>query len=271
MATPSTTPLMDSEQPDAPAEEAESQQDEFLVSCRCESARAVSTLLSCLSHVASSDSSAKSSGRDMSQSRRRATSSSAAAIQPVTVFCSPANLTFHVHGKAKQTQASVDMQPGLFSFFKVAPAPDQEGQNENEQENAWQAGGEFCVNLTTVLDCLHMLGKQSNSLEKTTLCFTYNLSKEIFKIELLEESGVMSTAAIPGMLPPEDDLGNSLALAFRSSPMVARIIFKADTLREVVPELELVVGATFGTVILGPEGLQMAAIGHLGECLISVP
>jgi hypothetical protein len=238
-------------------------EDEYLVSCRCESARAVSTLLSCLRHVASSSSVGESSARDMSltQSRRRST---AAAIQPVTVFCSPTNLTFHVYGKSKQTQASVDMQSGLFSEFRIAQSA-EEGQDQEE----WQAGGEFCVNLTTVLDCLHILGTQG--LDKTTLCFTYNLTKEIFKIELLEESGVLSTAAIPGMLPPEDDLGNSLALAFRSSPIAARIIFKAETLRELLPELELVTGATFGTVVLGPNGLEIAAVGHLGECLISVP
>lgn len=201
----------------------------------------------------------------MSQHGRRRSTASASAIQPVTVFCSPTNLTFHVYGKSKQTQASVDMQSGLFSEFRIAQSDAEDGADQEE----WQAGGEFCVNLTTVLDCLHILGTQG--LDKTTLCFTYNLTKEIFKIELLEESGVLSTAAIPGMLPPEDDLGNSLALAFRSSPIAARIIFKAETLRELLPELELVTGATFGTVVLGPNGLEIAAVGHLGECLISVP
>jgi hypothetical protein len=116
--------------------------------------------------------------------------------------------------KIKQTQASVSNR----DCFQFESHSLQEGQDQEE----WQAGGEFCVNLTTVLDCLHILGTQG--LDKTTLCFTYNLTKEIFKIELLEESGVLSTAAIPGMLPPEDDLGNSLALAFRSSPIAARIL-----------------------------------------------
>jgi Repair protein Rad1/Rec1/Rad17 len=120
------------------------------------------------------------------------------------------------------------------------------------------------------LDCLHVLGTQS--LERTKLCFAYNAAKEIFKLELLEESGVLSTAAIPGMLPPHDDVGNSLALAFRSSPLVARMICKSETLREVIPELELVAGATIGTVSLGlVDGLEIATVGHLGECLVSVP
>jgi Repair protein Rad1/Rec1/Rad17 len=119
------------------------------------------------------------------------------------------------------------------------------------------------------LDCLHVLGTQS--LERTKLCFAYNAAKEIFKLELLEESGVLSTAAIPGMLP-HDDVGNSLALAFRSSPLVARMICKSETLREVIPELELVAGATIGTVSLGlANGLEIATVGHWGECLVSVP
>jgi hypothetical protein len=269
LAPPLATATPQSEQAQdptsAPAEPSQVEDDdEYLISCRCESARAVSTLLSCLRHVASSNSVGESSARDMSFTQKRRSTASASAIQPVTVFCSPTNLTFHVYGKAKQTQASVDMQSGLFSEFRIAQTA-EEGQDQEE----WQAGGEFCVNLTSVLDCLHILGTQS--LDKTTLCFTYNLTKEIFKIELLEESGVLSTAAIPGMLPPEDDMGNSLALAFRSSPIAARIIFKADTLRELLPELELVTGATFGTVVLGPNGLEMAAVGHLGECQISVP
>jgi hypothetical protein len=235
--------------------------DEWLVSCRCESAKAVTTLLSCLRHVATGATTGESTkATDLTQTRRKSSSSSS-AIQPVTVFCSPTSLTFHVHGKGKQTQASVDMQASLFSQYHVAQ-PEETGE---ETPQDWQAGGEFCVNLSTVLECLHVLGAQS--LERTKLCFSYNITKDIFKIELLEESGILSTAAIPGMIPPEDDIGNSLALAFRSSPITARIIIKSETLKEVVQELELVSGATTGTVFLGSGGLEMAAVGHLGECL----
>jgi Repair protein Rad1/Rec1/Rad17 len=112
----------------------------------------------------------------------------------------------------------------------------------------------------------------THNLDKTKLCFSYNITKEIFKMELLEESGVLSTAAIPGMLPPDDDLGSdSLALAFRSSPIAARIIVKSETLQELVSELELVAGGTTATVGLGMEGLEMNVVGHLGECTILLP
>jgi len=260
------------------------EEDEWLVSCRCESAQAVATLLACLREVSSSgnfaggERSAHSKSQnninmssvsrvDLTQRGNRRRSTAADSIQPVTVFCSPTSLTFHVYGKAKQTQASVDMQAGLFTDYQVSST---RGDGNNNPEEDWQAGGEFCVNLSTVLECLYVLG--TNHLEKTKLCFSYNLTTDIFKMELLEESGVLSTSAIPGMLPPEEGLGNSLALAFRSSPIAARIIVKSDSLLSVVSELELVAGGTYGTVALtATAGLEMAVVGHLGECMIQVP
>lgn len=268
------------QQQSAAEDDEEGCDDEYLVSCRCESAKAVSTLLSCLKHIASSGPAGEGSSKEKSnmcsgtqQSRRR---SAASSLQPVTVFCSPTSLTFHVYGKSKQMQASVDMQSSLFSDYSVsstAPATTTTttaGDHDRQPKEDWQAGGEFCVNLSTVLECLHCLG--THNLDKTKLCFSYNTTKEIFKMELLEESGVLSTAAIPGMLPPDDDLGSdSLALAFRSSPIAARIIVKSETLQELVSELELVAGGTTATVSLGGDGLEMNVVGHLGECKIVLP
>lgn len=269
-------------------------EDEWVVSCRCESAKAVSTLLSCLQHISgSSNSTSRDVNRErLTQSHRRSRGSSTNTMQPVTVFCSPSSLTFHVSGSSKQIQASVDIQAGLFSEYRVVTPP-------GASTEAWQAGGEvrdflpqisvtlwlsshipvfrifvqigakFCVNLSTVVECLHLLGTQN--LDHTKLFLSYNLTQELFKIELLEESGVLSTTAIPGMLTPEDEIGNSLALAFRSSPVAARIIVKSETLGEIITELECVTGASCATCALGPNGLEMATVGHLGECLVSIP
>lgn len=127
----------------------------------------------------------------------------------------------------------------------------------------------FCVNLSTVLQCLNLLG--TNSLERMKLSMSYNLSQETFKLELTDDSGVLSTATIPGMEPPEDDLGQSLALAMRSSPIAARLIIKSDTLREILVELESVGGAKVGTVSLDSKALEVAVVGDLSECLVSIP
>jgi len=270
--------------------------DEWLVSCRCESAKAVSTLLCCLRHVGSGDGGGNGARDSSSLSQRNggggrsgkkqsgamSSSSSPPALQPVTVFCSPSGLTFHAHGKAKQAQASVDLHAGMFAQYRVAEqvqvvggvnggSGEGGGEEGEESKPDWHAGGEFCVNLTTLLECLHVLGLQN--LEKTKLCLSYNLTKEVLKLELLqEESGVLSTAAIPGIVPADDDdLQNSLALAFRSSIIAARMIVKSETLLHVVQELELVSGATVGTVSLGPKGLDMSVTGHFGECMVSVP
>jgi hypothetical protein len=101
---------------------------------------------------------------------------------------------------------------------------------------------------------------------------SYNLTQEVFKVELTDDAGVLTTAAIPGMqLSPEEDMGQSLALAMRSSPVAARIIIKSDTLREILIELESVGGAKVGTVSLDAQGLEIAVVGDLSECLVSIP
>lgn len=105
-----------------------SQETSLLFSCRCESAKAVSTLLSCLRHFGSgggardggtwSSTQTTARGRDLSMSADlplsrnggRGGGGTSAKTQLATVYASPGALTFHVHGLAKQSQASVDMQ-----------------------------------------------------------------------------------------------------------------------------------------------------------------
>lgn len=253
--------------------------NEWLFSCRCESAKPVSTLLTCL----------------------RGTP----ALQPVTVFVSPSSITFHVYGTARQSQASVDLQAGLFSHYQVnrrSTANANANTNANSNGNSasashpttvtdatpndssqlqipheeWQHGGEFCVNLSTVLECLFVLG--THALEKTKLSMSYNIHTEIFKLELLEEGGVLSTAAIPGMVPPthshqDDDGGDSsLALAFRSTPIVARIILKSDFLRDALQEIDVVSGASTCSILLTPnKGLEFVTVGNQSDCVITIP
>ena len=236
-----------------------SSEEEWMFSCRCESAKAVSTLLSCLRHESAVATTTSSTREESATARRKSP-----AIQPVTVFCSSSSLTFHVYGTARQSQASVDIPATLFSDYHVAKPSLTETETTTDE---WQAGGAFCINLTTVLECLHVLG--TLHLERTKLCLSYHQTDEIFKMELLEE-GILSTAAIPGMLHPEDN-GNSLALAFRSTLIMARMIVKSDYLHDALQELELVHGATNCTIQLGPKGLQLATIGHIGECLVSLP
>jgi hypothetical protein len=240
------------------------EEDEWIVSCRCESARAVSTLLSCLKSVGGGKTAA-SERLDATQSERRSSSTSH-HLQPVTVFCSPSSLTFHTAARAKQMQASVDMQASLFSEYRVAG-----GSDDGDGGEDWQAGGEFCVNLTTVLECLAVMGNHSDNVKLT---FSYNATQEIFKLELLEPvSGCLSTAVIPGMTTAAEEhtASSQLALAFRSSPIAARIIVKSETLKDVLAELEAVTGATTVSVALSPQGLDMATTGHWGECLVTVP
>ena len=292
------------------------EEEAILFSCRCESARSVATLLSCLRSVSSTNYSASfggslSSGADaLSQRRGRSdlnlsavvdTSSGGGASrrgggvrsQHATVFASPTALTFHVHGLARQSQASVEMQAGLFSDYYVSeqtvPIFDEnEDRTPTSQESRSGSktviqGGEFSINLTTVLECLHCLG--TASLDRTKLCMSYDRQDAIFKIELLEDStgganpqlggGILSTCAIPG-LAVSDDEGeeggvSSLAEAFRSNSIVARAILKSDYLRDAIIEIADVPGATSVTVAASPDGLAFAALGDSSECNVSLP
>lgn len=207
--------------------------------CRCESARAVVTLLQSLESI--------------TKSRK--------AVQPVTVFCSPSNLTFHVQGTTKQLQASIDMQSTMFSEYRVL------ADRRDDETEDWQAGGEFSVNLTSVLECLQLLGNNPG----IQLAFSYNLTHEVLKIELLQDT-VLCTAAIPGMDLPADHTNPSLVKAFGDSPVTARIILMSNTLQHITAELQLVTGATVATVSLTEkDGWVVAVVGHLGECLVSIP
>jgi hypothetical protein len=80
-------------------QQAEEEDDGVLFSCRCESAKSVTTLLSCLKQVA---------GEKRGAEGGRAAGSN--KVQHATVFCGPTAITFHVHGRSRQSQSSVDMQ-----------------------------------------------------------------------------------------------------------------------------------------------------------------
>jgi hypothetical protein len=143
--------------------------EEWLVYCRCESAKRFATLLSCLRHAfhhpgdAVKESLTRGGGDNQHKStlwmtpsahRRSQASSNAvapltAAMQPVTVFCSPSALTFHVTGKSKQVQASVEMQSVMFSEYRVAQPSD------TTVTEGWQAGGEVRIQLTVVNVCIY--------------------------------------------------------------------------------------------------------------------
>jgi hypothetical protein len=132
-------------------EEEEEEEDLWIVSCRCESAKAVSTLLSCLKHVndnytttGGGGGGSGNHGDNFPGGKDGRKKSSTHAINPVSIFCSPTSITFHVYGKAKQTQASVDMQAAsLFSEYRtIEPPPRDEAGQEDGPPEDWKAGGE---------------------------------------------------------------------------------------------------------------------------------
>ena len=239
------------------------EEKDFIVSCRCESARSIVTLLECLRDVTFGSGSGSASERivqSMTQTTSQSFGTSSSAhkrrraktLQPVTVFCSPQQgLTFQVFGSSKQSQASLDMPTSLFSSFDC---PDE---------------AEFCVNLSTLLECLKLVDIHAKSHFSLTL--TYHLSTEVLQLEL-DDSGFLCTAAVPGMMPPDDEgEGMGMAATFGTSTIVARMLLDSTLLKDhILPELEWVPGATAVTISMSDGCLELAAIGHSSQCLLQI-
>lgn len=269
----------------------------ILFSCRCDSAKPVTTLLSCLRNVSMSNNAGagpslssiqeansslltSTTDRRLTQGTSSGGTSRGSKIQYATVFCSEKGLVFHVYGVGKQSRATVEINAGLFSEYYVT---EQRVLMDNGEEEIVR-GGEFGINLTTVLECLCVLG--TNSLDRVKLCLSYDTSDAIFKIELLEESSsnlssinggvTISNIAIPGMsLADEDDLlendESGLDYAFRSHPIVSRARIQSNFLRESISELIDVPGAVSVTVGVSKSGLELATFGHTTECHVIIP
>jgi hypothetical protein len=222
--------------------------------------------------------------RRMTQGTSSGGNSRGSKIQFATVFCSEKGLTFQVYGVGRQSRATVEINAGLFSEYYVA----EQRVLMDDGEEEIVRGGEFGINLTTVLECLCVLG--TNSLDRIKLCLSYDTSDAIFKIELLEESSsslssinggvTISNIAIPGMsLADEDDVlendefghESGLDYAFRSHPIVARARIQSNFLRDSISELTDVAGAVSATVSISKIGLELATFGHTTECHIIIP
>lgn len=281
-------------------ESSSSVDENFLFYCRCESTRSVSTLLSCLrqfvgnslfiptnntQHNEGSQSLSVMVDHLSSADGRIKKGSAGRSIQQATVYAHPGGLTFHVHGIGRQSQASVDMQCGLFSDYHVSTETIPTGRIDENGNEVYESivGGEFCVNLPTLIDSLHVLGL--HNLDRTKVCMSYNRTAAILKVEL-EDRGVLATAAICGSVPEfeydDNDYGDkipqqdgiatsSLAVAFRNHSVVARAILKSDFFRSAVAELADIPGAMTCTIGIAPEYIEIGTVGHSGECLVHLP
>eukprot|EP01082_Thalassiosira_pseudonana_P007205 g6806.t1 g6806 contig23:1249718-1252378(-) len=251
---------------------AEETSQQLLFSCQCDSARTIATLLSCLRRVltpGNNSSISSSCNNNYNRSQTQASSSAAGGgvpsltqntnkIQHATVYAGPNGLTFHVqHGLAKQAQCSVDMPKGLFREYFVGEEEvwleddsdledgDAEGGGNGGSSGAARGktketiqGGEFGINLTTVLECFSILsrnkpassmgnsgkgGSGNNgggtnynsgeyaSLDKVPLCMSYDRGTALFHLEFLDEGnlggvggGCLVTCEIPGVAVADD-------------------------------------------------------------------
>lgn len=288
-----------------------SQNDEegnhLLFSCQCDSAGAVGTLLACLRRVLSK------SGGGLASSTQATQSTVASKLQHATVYAGPNGLTFHcVQGLAKQSQCSVDLPKGLFREYFVGEeevwleeSDDESSVTKGDERRSNNGGdgsqktisaketikgGEFGINLTTVLECFSVLSKNhkpkvSNakssaageyaSLNNVPLCMSYDRDTATFHLEFLDEAagtgGCLVTCEVPGVAVDENGDQSGLASAFRSSSLLGRAILYSDALSAAVGELHDVPGASFVEVKICKRKIELGAVGPRSEVWVTVP
>lgn len=154
-------------------------------------------------------------------------------------------------------------------------------------------GGEFGINLTTVLECFSVLSKNhkpkttSNnpghaklggefaSLNNVPLCMSYDRDSAIFHLEFLDDNagtgGCLVTCEVPGVAVDENSDQSGLASAFRSNPLLCRAILYSDALSAAVGELNDVPGASVVEVTLTKTGIKLGAVGPRSEVWVTVP
>ena len=237
--------------------------------------------------------------------------SSSSLLQPVTVYCTTQGLTFHVTGTSKQSQASIELPAALFSLYEIT----EEGADFCVNlmtlldclSVLLSSSSSSSASSTSRDDSFHANNHSTStttmiSMNGGALSFTYSLSQEILQLEY-DSGSFLCTAAIPGMVPPnldDDDAsstnssgsrrtgpprpaGHSLARAFGTCPIQARVLIQSSLLREVVlPELISVAGATTGTLAIqrtrtnerqptdGGACIEFATIGHSSHGLVQV-
>ena len=286
----------------------EEEENHLLFSCQCDSAGAIGTLLACLRRVLSKSGGTGNSIPTQFTSTQATGYGGASKLQHATVYAGPNGLTFHcVQGLAKQSQCSVDLPKGLFREYFVGEeevwmeSDDEDSTDGNNGEGGSQKsmraketiqGGEFGVNLTTVLECFSVLSKNhkpkaSNaggsakvggefaSLNNVPLCMSYDRDSATFHLEFLDENagagGCLVTCEVPGVAVDENGDQSGLASAFRSNSLLGRAILYSDALSAAVAELHDVPGASVVEVKLSETGIELGAVGPRSEVWVTVP
>ena len=114
-------------------------------------------------------------------------------------------LTFIVAGRSKFTQAQTNLKRSLFQKYEVAQGSGRGGE--------WKGcENKFSINLSTLLDCLQILGPAT--LAHTSVSLSYRPQEAVFRVTL-EENGVFTSCEIRALVETEadDDAGGGVSHA----------------------------------------------------------
>jgi hypothetical protein len=141
------------------------------------------------------------------------------SFKSANVFVSNEGLFFQVRGSAKLSEAQVTIAPSLFDEFYVKENDNENDDGDNDDDD--DSSREFCVNLSTVLECLQVLSSGS-VLDKTELVMSYSAETAIFKLEL-QERGALCVCEITANVPADEDERDTVTSAFEQHPVVATV------------------------------------------------
>mmetsp|Transcript_23496 Transcript_23496/g.39863 ORF Transcript_23496/g.39863 Transcript_23496/m.39863 type:complete len:276 (-) Transcript_23496:344-1171(-) len=222
-------------------------EDDQIFSCRIENAKVVTDILSAI----------HAGGKD----------------NVCEVKASARAVVFSVLGRGKNTQARATMQAGLFEEFIF------ESGQQHESSGRAEGGMHFCINLTTLLDCLLLFGSTS---ESTAATLTYSSLDALFKISL-EEAGVLTTCELvtlerddvyAGNVTAEEARSTTLYAQFREHPEACRFILKAEPLRDAIQDMcDVLSGGdvTFHAMQSPEEMLKLSLKGSLDLFEVEFP
>lgn len=317
-----TTPFSGAQEPIEGQEPSLSQEDndDTLMVCRCETPKILYDLLQSFSKHGSGGFRSGSSGGGSrwaagTQSEEVTTMHK---LHPMTVFCTKTGLTIHSQSSNKQFQASMELPASLFKHYNLMePTPDGNENENNNDDDDNDLSYDFTIHWQTFMQCLNLLmigtggDKPQSSIPassffrnhqtppqpqaNSSLTLSYHTSTEVLRLEWEGSSGVVATAAIPGLNPPPSDEAAELSAAFGQSPIVARWLCpQAGHELSETRELDYLLGATtvrltFSRARDGSGGdddnddenddddpfaspkLRMSAKGHSGRVAIEIP
>jgi hypothetical protein len=170
-------------------------------------------------------------------------------------------LVFKVIGRSKATQARLTLSADLFDDYQCGVCTrNTSDMQTNDEVKDDDDTVKLSLNLVGLLDCLQLFG----SSDTAAATMTYQPMDALFRLSL-EEGGILTTCDLNSLYVDDDDdelQGGGLFSAFLDDEEVCAVLLRSQSLREVMQELfEAASGAETVRIEVSERGLGFATVG----------